>query len=165
MGSSYQEFLQESMLEFVKKILARIYAGDERANQIVYISYQTDHPLVQLPYRIKERYPKEITIVLQHQFENLNITEKGFSVVLSFDGVREVIYVPFDALTNFSDPNNGYNLKFQPKLYTPKVMKQELSYDKKSNKHVPLPSDFKDEINSADNVIVLDKFRKPSKIT
>ena len=165
MASSYQEFLQETMLEFVKKILARVYAGDEKANQIIYISYQTDHPLVQLPYRIKERYPKEITIVLQHQFENLNITEKGFSVVLSFDGVREVIYVPFDALTNFSDPNNGYNLKFQPKSYIPKVMKQELSYGKKSNKHVPLASEFKDEINSSDNVIVLDKFRKPSKIT
>ena len=120
MSTSYQEFLQESMLEFVKKILSRICADHSKVNQVVYISYRTDHPLVQLSYKVKERYPKEITIVMQYQFEDLTVDEKGFSVVLSFDGVKEMIYVPFDALTNFSDPHNGYTLEFKPKIYKTK---------------------------------------------
>lgn len=148
------------MLEFVKKILSRICADHSKVNQVVYISYRTDHPLVQLSYRVQERYPKEITIVMQYQFEDLVVDEKGFSVALSFDGVKEVIYVPFDALTNFSDPHNGYNLKFKPKVMTPKVVGQEVSHGKHK-----LHSGTQDKADSLDNIIVLDKFRKPIKLT
>lgn len=164
MNTSYQEFLQESMLEFVKKILLRICADSPRINQVLYISYRTDHPLVQLSDRVKELYPQEITIVMQYQFENLVIDDKGFSVVLSFDGIKETIYVPFDALTNFTDTNNGYSLKFKPKRYTSKIAGQEVSYGKKSEKH-KLPRNSKNKARALDNIIVLDKFRKPTKLT
>ena len=164
MNTSYQEFLQESMLEFVKKILLRICTDNSEINQVLYISYKTNHPLVQLSDRVKELYPQEITIVIQYQFENLMVDEKGFSVVLSFDGIKETIYVPFDALTNFTDTSNGYSLKFKPKKYTSKIVGQEVSYGKKPEKH-KLPRNSKNKTDALDNIIVLDKFRKPTKLT
>lgn len=152
------------MLEFVKKILSKICTDSSKINQVLYISYRTDHPLVQLSDRVKELYPQEITIVIQYQFENLVVDEKGFSVVLSFDGIKETIYVPFYALTNFTDHNNGYNLQFKPKIYSTKIAGQEVSYGKKPDKH-KLSRNSKNKTIALDNIIVLDKFRKPTKLT
>lgn len=144
MASSHQKFLNECMLDFIKKVLTKIISDNIQRNQIVYISYRTNHPEVLLPYKVKERYLKEITIVIQHQFEDLIITEKGISVTVSFDGIKENIYIPFDSITNFADPNNGYNLKLKPEI-----------------KSIITTPPIYDNIESSSNVIVLDKFRKP----
>ena len=164
MSTQYQKFLNESMLEFIKKILSKIQTENANSNQLLYISYRTDNPLVLLSARIKERYPKEITIVMQYQFEDLTIKSDGFSVIVSFDGIKEKIYVPFNALVSFIDPNNGYSLKFKYQLNTPdklqnellKVKKPELQSSNSANKKTS-------EANLSANVIVLDKFRKPTK--
>ncbi|XVN43096.1 MAG: ClpXP protease specificity-enhancing factor SspB [Candidatus Rickettsia vulgarisii] len=142
MGNSHQKFLNECMLDFIKKVLTKIISNKIQRNQIIYISYKTYHPEVILPYKIKERYPKEITIVIQHQFEDLTLTEKGISITVSFDGVKENIYIPFDSITNFADPNNGYNLKLKPEVIKSNTISNTQN------------------ISSEDNVIVLDKFRK-----
>ncbi|MCC8418030.1 MAG: ClpXP protease specificity-enhancing factor SspB [Rickettsia endosymbiont of Bryobia graminum] len=131
------------MLDFIKKVLTKISSDKIQKNQTVYISYKTNHSEVILPDKIKERYPKEITIVIQHQFEDLILSEKGISITVSFDGIKENIYIPFDSIANFTDPNNGYNLKLKPEI------KQ------------PLTSSIGEDVISADNVIILDKFRKP----
>ncbi|MDD9335368.1 MULTISPECIES: ClpXP protease specificity-enhancing factor SspB [unclassified Candidatus Tisiphia] len=158
MKTPYQQFLNECMLEFVKKILSKIRTDKLQLNQLLYISYKTDNPAVVLSSRIKERYPKEITIVIQYQFEDLTVGLNGFSVTISFDGIKETIYVPFDSLISFVDPNNGYSLKF--KLET--IKSNELPNEKK-RETIKVSSDSKSKSNSADNIIVLDKFRKPSK--
>ena len=77
-----------------------------------YISFQTDFPGVRISNRLREKYPQEMTIVMQHQFWDLVITEQTFEVGLSFSGVPERLLIPFDALTGFFDPSVQFGLKF-----------------------------------------------------
>ena len=70
-----------------------------------YISFRTDHPLVVLPERLRQRYPEEITVVLQHQYYGLEVEPDSFSVSLSFDGKQERLTIPFAALCAFVDPS------------------------------------------------------------
>ncbi|MDP2193817.1 MAG: ClpXP protease specificity-enhancing factor SspB [Alphaproteobacteria bacterium] len=79
-----------------------------------YIGFSTTHAGVQLPSYLREEYPEDMTIVLQHEFWDLAVDEHGFSVTLSFDDMDENIYVPFDALISFVDPSVTFGLQFAP---------------------------------------------------
>ncbi len=145
MSISYQKFLNECMLEFAKKILTKICTDKLQKDQVLYISYRTDHPAVVLSAKIRERYPSEITIVMQYQFENLSVKTSGISLTVSFDGIKENIYIPFESIIHFTDPSSGYNLKFINVINKTEMV-----------------SNATGEITS-DKIIVLDKFRKPTK--
>ncbi|WP_341789497.1 ClpXP protease specificity-enhancing factor SspB [Rickettsia endosymbiont of Polydrusus tereticollis] len=161
MNIQYQKFLNESMLEFVKKILTRIQSENLYWDQLIYISYRTDNPLVVLPLKIREVYPKEITIVLQHQFENLIVKDEGFSLTVSFDGIKEAIYIPFNSLISFVDSNNNYSLTFNRQLNSYNNSQNEILKIKKQLLEEKNKDD--DETNLSPNVIILDKFRNSSK--
>jgi hypothetical protein len=78
-----------------------------------FVSFLTHYPGVHLSARLRQHYPQEITIVLQYQFENLEVLDDYFSVTLTFDGVAEQIQVPFHAITAFSDPSVNFGLQFK----------------------------------------------------
>ena len=80
-----------------------------------YVSFRTDHPGVSIPARLLSQYPEEMTIVLQHQFWDLNVDEAAgrFSVGLSFGGVASTLVIPFSALTAFADPHAQFGLRFR----------------------------------------------------
>jgi hypothetical protein len=80
-----------------------------------FISFQTNFPGVSISPQLKARYPEEITIVVQHQFWDLKITDKQFSIMLSFNNIPEKLVVPFDALTAFADPSIKFGLQFHGK--------------------------------------------------
>jgi hypothetical protein len=76
------------------------------------ISFDTTAPGVKLSPRLREQYPQEMTIVLQHQFWDLEVTEEAFEVGLSFSGIPERLRVPFDAIIGFFDPSVEFGLQF-----------------------------------------------------
>ena len=76
------------------------------------ISFDTSAPGVKLSPRLREQYPQEMTIVLQHQFWDLEVSEEAFEVGLSFSGIPERLRVPFDAITGFFDPSVEFGLQF-----------------------------------------------------
>jgi uncharacterized protein len=76
------------------------------------ISFDTTAPGVKLSSRLREQYPQEMTIVLQHQFWDLEVGEEAFEVGLSFSGIPERLRVPFDAITGFFDPSVEFGLQF-----------------------------------------------------
>ena len=76
------------------------------------ISFDTTAPGVKLSPRLREQYPQEMTIVLQHQFWDLEVSDEAFEVGLSFSGVPERLRVPFDAITGFFDPSVEFGLQF-----------------------------------------------------
>jgi hypothetical protein len=78
-----------------------------------YISFDTHAPGVRISDRLREQYPEEMTIVLQHQFWDLNVSEEGFEVGLAFKGVPERLVVPFAALKGFFDPSVQFALQFE----------------------------------------------------
>lgn len=83
-----------------------------------FISFQTNYPGVSISPQLKSRYPEEITIVVQHQFWDLKITDSQFSIMLSFNNIPEKLVVPFDALTAFADPSIKFGLQFHGKRVT-----------------------------------------------
>src|SRR5260370_14389381 len=78
-----------------------------------YVTFRTKSAGVRLSDRMRERYPDEMTIILQHQFWDLSVSDHAFEVGLSFSGVPERLLVPFDSLTGFFDPSVQFGLKFE----------------------------------------------------
>jgi hypothetical protein len=78
-----------------------------------YIAFNTRHPAVGLSEKIAARYPREMTIVLQHQYNNLHVYDDRFEVELSFDHIPEKLVIPFDAVKGFLDPAVQFGLQFE----------------------------------------------------
>lgn len=150
MPIDYQKLIEESGLELIKKILLS-FKAQFHEDHCFYISFKTHAPLVKLSPKMKNRYPDEITIILQYQFEDLIVDDNGFSVKLSFDGVKEKILVPFNAITSFVDANTNFSLEFSGSF-----SHENRDSNVESISHVIDPQDP----NSDPNIISLDVFRK-----
>lgn len=109
----YDLLVQDALKGVVRKVLGDAGRDGLSGDHHFYISFRTDAPGVRISQRLRERYPEDITIVLQHQFWDLGVTEHAFEVGLSFSGVPERLLVPFDALTGFFDPSVQFGLKFE----------------------------------------------------
>jgi hypothetical protein len=100
------------MRGMVRDVLKRVSSIGLPSEHHFYISYNTTFPGVKMSDQLKQRYPKDITIVLQHQFWDFKVEESQFNVTLSFNGVPEKLTVPFAALTAFADPSVKFGLQF-----------------------------------------------------
>jgi hypothetical protein len=105
--------VQEALKGVVRKVLNEAAKDGLPGDHHFYVSFRTDFPGAKLSVRLREKYPQEMTIVLQHQFWDLIINEQTFEVGLSFSGVPEKLVVPFDAVTGFFDPSVQFGLKFE----------------------------------------------------
>ncbi|MEM7567587.1 MAG: ClpXP protease specificity-enhancing factor SspB [Pseudomonadota bacterium] len=109
----YDVLAQEALRGVVRRVL--IDAGKEGlpGEHHFFIAFDTRHPGVRISDRLREKHPEEMTIVLQHQFWDLNVTETTFEVGLSFGNVPERLLVPFEALKGFFDPSVQFGLQFE----------------------------------------------------
>lgn len=96
--------------EAVREVMRDGLAGDHH----FYITFLTDHAGVKIPDYLRERYPGEMTIVLQYQFYDLDVNDEMFTVTLSFNNVPEKLVIPLAAITIFADPSVNFALQFQP---------------------------------------------------
>jgi Uncharacterized protein conserved in bacteria len=110
----YDLLVQEALCGVVKKVLGDVAKNGLPGDHHFYITFRTHAPGVRLSSRMRELYPDEMTIILQHQFENLKVTEQALEVGLSFKGIPEILLIPFDALTGFFDPSVQFSAKFEP---------------------------------------------------
>ena len=110
----YDLLVQEALSGVVKRVLGDVARHGLPGDHHFYITFRTHAPGVRLSSRMREQYPEEMTIILQHQFEDLKVTEHAFEVGLSFKSIPEILLVPFDALTGFYDPSVPFNFKFEP---------------------------------------------------
>lgn len=109
----YEALHQEAMRGVVKSVLTETARSGLPGEHHFYISFNTRGPGVILSRRLKEKYPYEMTIVLQHRFWGLVVTEERFEVNLTFDGIPERLVVPFQAIRVFVDPSVRYGLQFE----------------------------------------------------
>jgi hypothetical protein len=109
----YDKMVEDALRGVVRQALARIAADGLPDPHSFYITFRTRFPGIILPDFLLARYPDEMTIVLEHQFWNLTVTESLFSVGLSFQGRAEILTIPFDAILSFSDPAVKFVLQFQ----------------------------------------------------
>ena len=108
----YDLLAQEALRGVVRKVLSTAVQQGLPGEHHFYISIATTVPGVMLSQRLREQYPDEMTIILQHQFWDLDITDTEFSVTLSFGGSPERLTVPFAAIKGFFDPSVQFGLEF-----------------------------------------------------
>lgn len=109
----YEALTQDAMRGLVRTVLTRTAKSGLPGDHHFYISFDTEAPGVILSKRLKEKYPREMTIVLQHRFWDLIVTEERFEVKLSFDSIPERLVIPFAAIKVFFDPSVRYGLQFE----------------------------------------------------
>ena len=135
----YDEIVQEALRDVVGRVLREVEAsGALPGGHHFYITFHTRLPGVSIPKHLMERFPEEMTIVLQHRFWDLKVADDAFSVGLSFGGVPSMLHVPFGAVTRFHDPEVEFSLTFQ------------------ANSDEPLPEEDEAPQNDAPDVVTPD---------
>lgn len=160
----YAAFIDNAMRGAVRDILRQIERSGLHGQHHFFISYRTDYSGVEMSDMLRSKYPKEITIVLQHQFWDMHVAEDKFYVTLSFNNIPEKLAIPFAALTGFADPSTKFGLKFHN-------AKMSVAEDIALLDDDDSPGYAKDESASAAapkesaKIIALDAFRKKSETT
>jgi uncharacterized protein len=109
----YDLLTQDALRGVVRAVLLDVAKNGLPGEHHFYISFDTRAEGVHLSARMLEQYPKEMTVVLQHQFWDLRVTDSGFEVGLSFGGIAERLAVPFAAIKGFFDPSVQFGLQFE----------------------------------------------------
>nr|WP_294168741.1 ClpXP protease specificity-enhancing factor SspB [uncultured Sphingomonas sp.] len=109
----YDEIVQEALRDVVGRVLRVVEGGGLPGGHHFYITFKTRMAGVELPKQLAQRFPDEMTIVIQHRFWDLKVNGDHFTVGLSFGGIPSILRVPFAAVTDFVDPAVDFSLKFQ----------------------------------------------------
>ena len=157
----------------MRKVLAEVARTGLPGNHHFFITFMTGAPGVRISSRLKERYPEQMTIVLQYQYWDLKVTDTGFEVGLSFSDIAEKLEIPFSAVRGFYDPSVSFELEFDVKTEpaqiaelpkpaaAPKPAKLvEASKPPAEAKPKPAPVKPEDPAKGGADVVSLDAFRK-----
>lgn len=109
---NYQVLTEDALRGVVRKALDIVAEGGLTGQHHFYLTFRTDFPGVKIADSLHAKHPKEMTIVLQHQFWGLEVTDAGFAVTLSFNGQHERLVVPWPSLSAFVDPSVQFGLQF-----------------------------------------------------
>ncbi|MGY6551389.1 MAG: SspB family protein [Erythrobacter sp.] len=155
----YDEIVQEALRAVVGRVLGSIVDGGGQlpGAHHFYITFKTGAAGVSIPPRLRERFPDEMTIVLQNKFWDLEVGETGFSVSLSFNQIPAKLQIPFSAITAFVDPAVDFGLQFQAAVTELEPEAHEDAENDGSDS--PAPSGD-DESGGDSNVVSVDFGRK-----
>lgn len=155
---NYEQLAQDALRGVIRAAIERAASpeGIPGAHHF-YLTFKTRAPGVSVPNDVAAKYPDEMTIVLQHQYWDLTVTDTYFSVMLKFGGAPKVLQIPFKAIVRFYDPSVQFMLQFDE----PEVVEAEIA---------PLPTPVRDPAaapvepketeDSGPKVVSLDQFRK-----
>lgn len=173
----YNKIIDQSMRGIVKKCLKYVEkkGGKLPGNHHFYITFDITFPGVKISKNLSKMHQGQMTIVLQHQFWDLSVEEEKFSVVLSFNGVREKLEIPYDSLISFADPSARFGLQFnnEDDLVVPddndaeideEILQSLLNLDDtppdNSGGKKPKKGEKKEKGDSSSKIISIDSFRK-----
>ncbi|MCT4656475.1 MAG: SspB family protein [Cohaesibacter sp.] len=109
----YDILAQDALRGVVKKVLTEVASTGLPGEHHFYITFNTHAPGVRLSSRLLEKYPSDMTIVLQHQFWDMQANDVAIEIGLSFDGIPEKLYIPYTAIISFIDPSVHFSLQFE----------------------------------------------------
>lgn len=109
----YGNLMHRAMRGLIQEVLQDIADHGLPGAHHFFITFDTTHPLAQLADWLRDRYPHEMTVVVQHWYDNLDVTDDGFSVTLNFGDQPEPLYIPYDAIKTFVDPSVEFGLRFE----------------------------------------------------
>ncbi len=109
----YQKILDKNMLNVFKDILINIRDKGLSNNNHLYITFSTNNKKVELPNWLKQKYPKEMTIVIQYEYYDLEINKNNFSISLSFNDIKTNLIIDYNSIISFADPSVNFGLILQ----------------------------------------------------
>ncbi|MDX1710555.1 MAG: ClpXP protease specificity-enhancing factor SspB [Rhodovibrionaceae bacterium] len=112
-GLRYDRMVEDALRGVVRQALTYVCDNGLPGEHHFYITFRTDYPGVDIPAHLHERYPSEMTIVLQYQYWDLQVEPDYFEVTLSFADVPEQLHIPYDAVVSFADPAVRFGLQFE----------------------------------------------------
>ena len=151
----YGNLMHSAMRGLIRTVLTDIAESGLPGQHHFFITFDTMHPDVEMADWLSDRYPDEMTVVMQHWFENLDVGDEGFAVTLNFGDSPEPLYIPYDAIRTFVDPSVEFGLRFET---------QEETDDEPAPQNDTSATESKDDAekkpgNAAD-IVSLDSFRK-----
>ncbi len=157
----YDRMVENALRSVIKESLAQAIKFGLIGNHHFYITFRTDFPGVVIADWLHERYPEEMTIVLQNQYWDLKVDDKSFSVSLSFNDIAEPLVIPFAAVTAFADPGVNFGLQFQPTVPSEETKKpSKVKPSKESQPNIKsIPADSAAP-KAQEKIVTLDAFRK-----
>lgn len=165
----YPARIQDALRQTVATLLSEVAEDGLPGDHHFVITFHTQHPGVDVPDWMREQYPDEMTIVMQHWFDNLVVMPDRFTVTLNFNNTPEPMVIPLAALVSFVDPSVEFGLRFDKAEDDGPAFLQEVSDDTPVDKNPVDEAPMLDDASAADNdaaaeekgaVISLDAFRK-----
>ncbi len=166
----YGNLMHEAMRGLIRKVLQDVCDNGLPGAHHFFITFDTSHPDAELADWLSDRYPGEMTVVMQHWYDKLVVSDDGFSVTLNFGDAPEPLYIPYDAIKTFVDPSVEFGLRFETQepdddegaaTKRPKAPGVPLARSKTSKTPEKAPADRKASEKAKDAEIVsLDSFRK-----
>ncbi|MEP6064509.1 MAG: ClpXP protease specificity-enhancing factor SspB [Paracoccaceae bacterium] len=162
----YGNLMHEAMRGLIRKVLDDVAANGLPGAHHFFITFDTSHPDAELADWLSDRYPGEMTVVMQHWYDNLDVRDDGFGVSLNFGEAPEPLYIPYDAIKTFVDPSVEFGLRFETQDEDEtadddlvSVEQDDESTDEVSDADVEPDAD--DDADADAQVVSLDSFRKP----
>jgi len=146
-GIDYGNLMHQAMRGLIRDVMEQIADRGLPGAHHFFITLNTRHEGIEMAEWLRERYPDEITIVIQHWFDNLAVDEDGFAITLNFGNQPEPLYIPLDAITTFVDPSVEFGLKFESQVDDDDAEEDE-------------DDEMQAESGKPGEVVSLDKFRK-----
>ncbi len=152
----YDEIVQDALRAVVGRVLREVeQTGALPGDHHFYITFNTRIPGVSIPRHLSERFPEEMTIVIQHRFWDLKVEDDGFTVGLSFGGVPSTLVVPFASVTQFHDPAVEFSLTFHANVAEEAVEDHEAAQN-----DAPVGDKEPEASDDGSNVVSVDFTRK-----
>jgi len=148
----YGNLMHRAMRGLIKDVLLDVKANGLPGDHHFFITFDTQHEAVNIAEWLMQRYPEEMTVVMQHWYDNLDVTDDGFHITLNFGDQPEPLYIPYDAIITFVDPSVEFGLRFETHdSYDDEEDDDDFDAD---------DSDAPNENKAAGQVVSLDQFRK-----
>jgi len=166
---NYQAMTEDALRGVMRQALTVAAQRGLPGQHHFYLTFRTKFPGVDIADHLHERHPEEMTIVLQHQFWGLDVTDKQFAVTLSFNGQHERLTVPFAAVSAFVDPSTQFGLQFSVSTpaetggavaLAPKAGPPAVAAPAAVGTAPPAPADGEPAPEGGARVVALDAFRK-----
>lgn len=154
----YGNLMHRAMRSLIQEVLTRIQSDGLPGAHHFFITFDTMHPDVEIADWLSDRYPGEMTVVIQHWFDNLEVTDEGFTITLNFGDNPETLYIPYDAIKTFVDPSVEFGLRFETQ--EEEEIAAVADTDEAPMDEMVEPTEIIDDKPKEAEVVSLDQFRK-----
>lgn len=154
-GIDYGGMMHRAMQSLIADVLRDVARNGLPGEHHFFITFDTRDEGVEMADWLRERYPEEMTIVIQHWFDNLTVDDEGFTITLNFGNSPEPMRIPFDALRTFVDPSVEFGLRFETQDGDDDEEDADDTYEE-----VPADDDDPDDSPGGGEIVQLDHWRK-----